>query len=98
MTRLVQPLRSGQITIPVEFRRQLGITKNTVLELSLEKGELRIKPYPITQTTSAWMKDLYEMFAPARQEIKKKKYSEKEIDNAIDKAVSVVRKKHARSL
>jgi bifunctional DNA-binding transcriptional regulator/antitoxin component of YhaV-PrlF toxin-antitoxin module len=29
--RLVKPLRRGQITIPIEFRRELGITDDTLL-------------------------------------------------------------------
>lgn len=97
MTKFVQSLRSGQITIPVEFRRQLGIGKGTVLQLSLAGGELRIKPLHIADTVSGspWMKDLYDMFAPARKEISKRKYTDQEIDTVIDKAVSAVREKHA---
>lgn len=97
MTKFVQPLRSGQITIPIEFRRQLGIGKGTVLQLSLSGGELHIKPLKLADTASgsAWMKDLYEMFAPVRREISKRGYSDKEIDTAVDKAVRAVRKKHA---
>ncbi|OGH14250.1 MAG: hypothetical protein A2860_02835 [Candidatus Levybacteria bacterium RIFCSPHIGHO2_01_FULL_37_33] len=97
MTKLVQPLRSGQITIPAEFRRQLGITKGTVLQLSLTQGELRIKPLQVTDTaaSSPWMKDLYDMFAPLREEVRKRKYTDKQIDTAIDQAVAAVRKKNA---
>ena len=32
MTRIVRPLRGGQITIPAEFRRELGITEESVLQ------------------------------------------------------------------
>ncbi|MBI3283047.1 AbrB/MazE/SpoVT family DNA-binding domain-containing protein [Candidatus Curtissbacteria bacterium] len=97
MTKFVQPLRSGQITIPAEFRRQLGIDKGTLLQLSLTGGELRIKPFKVADTAagSPWMKDLYKMFAPVRREIRKRKYTDREIDTAIDKAIRAVRKKHA---
>ena len=97
MTKFVQSLRSGQITIPAEFRKQLGIDKGTVLQLSLTDGELRIKPFKVADTAagSPWMKDLYRMFAPVRREIGKRKYTDREIDTAIDKAVRAVRKKHA---
>ena len=97
MTRLVQPLRSGQITIPAEFRKQLGITKDTVLQLSLSGNELRIKPLSVVDTVagSPWIKDLYDMFAPVRAEARRKQYTEKDIDTAIDEAVSSVRKKYA---
>src|SRR5438105_10440121 len=97
MTKFVQPLRSGQITIPAEFRKQLRITKDTLLQLYLSHGELHIKPFHIkyTAASSPWMKDLYAMFAPAREEIQKRQYTEKEIDTAINQAVTAVRKKHA---
>lgn len=39
----VRPLRNGQITIPAEFRRKLGITPDSMLELSIDGEELRIK-------------------------------------------------------
>ena len=96
MTKFVQSLRSGQITIPSEFRKELGIGKGTVLALSLTGGELRIKPLNLADTAagSPWMKDLYDMFAPVRNEIKRK-YDAEEIDTAVDQAVSAVRKKHA---
>ena len=97
MTKFVQSLRSGQITIPMEFRKELGIGKGTVLALSLTGGELHIKPLHVADTAagSPWMKDLYDMFAPVRAEVRRRRYSEKEIDTAIDKAVTAVRKKHA---
>lgn len=97
MTKFVQPLRSGQITIPSEFRKQLGIGKGTVLKLSLSGGELHIKPIQVSEIAggSAWMKDLYEMFAPVRAQISKRKYTDGDVDAAIDKTVAVVRKKHA---
>jgi len=97
MTQIIKPLRSGQITIPAEFRKELGITKDTVLQLSLIQGELRIKPLQVTDTaaSSPWMKDLYNMFAPLREEVAKRKYTDKQIDTAIDQAVAAVRKKNA---
>ncbi len=96
LIRIVQPLRSGQITIPVEFRKRLGITDKTVLQLTLEADELRIKPLAVTATASgsAWFKDLYDYFAPVREEAQH--LSEEEINTAIDQAVAAVRAKHAR--
>jgi len=96
MTRVVQPLRSGQVTIPAEFRRRLGITQDTMLQMTLEGQELRINPLHTTETVggSPWFAALYEEFTPVREE--GKQYSEEEINTAIDAAVTAVRHTHAR--
>jgi AbrB family looped-hinge helix DNA binding protein len=95
MTRIVRPLRSGQITIPAEFRKRLGITDGTMLQLTLEGGELRLKPLQVTETAqgSPWLKELYDLFAPIREEAAK--YSEEEVNAAIDQAVAAVRTDYA---
>ena len=95
MTRIVRPLRSGQITIPASFREKLGITGDSLLQISLIQGELRIKPVRPTETAagSPWLKELYERFAPVRHEAES--YSEEEINTAIDQAVKAVRRSHA---
>lgn len=41
---LVKVLPKGQITIPVKFRRQLGVEGDSYLRVELEKGKLVIKP------------------------------------------------------
>lgn len=95
MTRIVRPLRGGQITIPAEFRKQLGITEDTVLQLVLEGKELRIKALRLKETAegSPWFKELYEHFAPAREEAAS--FSGQEIETAIEEAVRAARRKHA---
>lgn len=91
MTRIVRPLRGGQITIPAEFRRRLGITEESVLQLSLEGTELRVRPLKIGKTAegSAWFKELYEHFAPVRKEASS--LSEEEVDSATREAVEASR-------
>lgn len=42
--QIIQPLDKGQITIPIEFRKRLGIDKNTLLKVSLQKNSLIIEP------------------------------------------------------
>jgi hypothetical protein len=42
---------------------------------------------------SHWLKDLYDLFAPVREEACR--YDEAEIDQAIDAAVAAARRKHA---
>lgn len=97
MTKIIKPLRGGQVTIPADFREKLGIDADTLLQISLMQGELRIKPVQISQSGkgSAWLKELYDMFEPVRKEAEK--YSSEEINQAIDQAVKAVRRKHAKS-
>lgn len=92
MNKVIWPLRSGQITIPSEFRKALGIARNTPLQLTLTEGELRIKPVQVSERKegSPWVKKLYQHFAPVRDEAAK--FSEGEINTAIDEAVKAVRK------
>ena len=99
MTKIVRPLRSGQITIPADFREKLGIDADTLLQISLMHGELIIKPVKVSQKLqgSPWLKELYDIFAPVRAEIKTKGLTEKEVNSAIDKAVKAVRQKHGKS-
>jgi bifunctional DNA-binding transcriptional regulator/antitoxin component of YhaV-PrlF toxin-antitoxin module len=93
MTRIVRQLRGGQITIPADYRRRLGITDDSLLQMSAEEGELRIKPVRVTdQAGSDWVKELYDLFAPVRAEAGKS--GEQEVNSAIDEAVQAVRKAH----
>lgn len=43
-TRLVKLYPRGQITIPAEFRRRLGIRENTILQVRLRGSSLDITP------------------------------------------------------
>ena len=94
-SRIVRPLRGGQITIPADFRAKLGIGPKTLLELSLVEGELRLRTVSVTRTVggSPWLKELYDDFAPVRAEAAK--YSSGEIDAAIDVAVKESRRERA---
>jgi AbrB family looped-hinge helix DNA binding protein len=95
MTKIVRPLRSGQITIPSEFREELGISADSLLKISLINGELRIRPIKATQTAadSSWVEELYKVFEPVRKEAAK--FSEEEINLAIDQAIQSVRNKRS---
>jgi len=43
--RLVRPLAKGQITLPVAFRRKLGIDATTILRVVLKQGKIEISPW-----------------------------------------------------
>ncbi|MGN6359594.1 MAG: AbrB/MazE/SpoVT family DNA-binding domain-containing protein [Thermomicrobiales bacterium] len=95
-TRTVRPLRSGQITIPADFRREMDITDDSLLQLTLDGEELRIRKLRTVAGAvgSPWLAELYQRFAPIRQEAVEAGYTEEEINDAIDQAVAAVRAKH----
>lgn len=95
-TKIVHPLRSGQITIPAEFRRELGITERSVFQVTLAGGELRIRPVEVRERRpgSPWLREAYEIFAPVREEAVERGYTEEEIHEAIDRALTAVRARH----
>ena len=92
-TKIVRQLRGGQITIPVEFRRELGIESDTLFQVSIEDGSLRITPVRIGagSTDSRWIKEFYDYFAPVRESIAAAGYSEEEVNADIDAAIRAVR-------
>lgn len=42
--RHVQPTSKGQVTLPVSIRRQLSITPNTLLTVSVHHGAIVLEP------------------------------------------------------
>jgi AbrB family looped-hinge helix DNA binding protein len=94
-TRLVRTLRNGQITIPAEFRKQLGLDEHSLLRVTLDDGELRIRPVRVSEQPagSPWLKELYEYFAPVREEIIARGISEEEVNADIDAAIAEVHAK-----
>jgi bifunctional DNA-binding transcriptional regulator/antitoxin component of YhaV-PrlF toxin-antitoxin module len=93
ITKIVRPLRGGQVTIPAAFRKELGIDAETMLRMTLVDGELRIKPIQVTEAPkgSPWLRELYEYFAPVREEILRRGISEEEVNADIDAAIAEVR-------
>ncbi|MBA3416272.1 MAG: AbrB/MazE/SpoVT family DNA-binding domain-containing protein [Chloroflexia bacterium] len=93
LTKVVRSLRGGQITIPAEFRQRLGIGDETLLRLTLGEGDLRIEPVRVVEAGagSPWLRELYDYFAPVRDEIEASGVSEAELNADIDAAVAAVR-------
>lgn len=90
LTEIVRPLRRGQLTIPAEFRRRLGITDDSLLQLTLRDDKIEIMPViarPVSSKT--WAQELYAIFAPVRTEAEM--MTEAEIDVLIDEAIKEVR-------
>ena len=95
-TRVVKPLRRGQITIPQEFRDALGITEDTLLQVTLKGSKLEISPVEVRDRgeSASWLRELYDLYAPVREDLSAR-YSPEEIDEAIDEAVRAVRREGA---
>jgi bifunctional DNA-binding transcriptional regulator/antitoxin component of YhaV-PrlF toxin-antitoxin module len=92
-SKLIRPLRGGQITIPIAFRKSLGIDENTMLRVTLCEDELRITPVRVDEPSkgSQWLRELYEYFAPVREEIRARGISQEELYADIDAAIEEVR-------
>jgi AbrB family looped-hinge helix DNA binding protein len=93
MSKVVRARKKGQVTIPDEYRKELGIGEDTLLRMRVEDGELRIAPVEVREQEqgSPWLRELYEYFAPVREEILRKGYTEEEVNADIDAAIRAVR-------
>ncbi len=70
----VNPTVRGQITIPKEVLRELGITANTKLKIYIEKNRIVIEP----------VSHLDLLFKDIEEEAKAKSYTEEELKQEID--------------
>ena len=91
----MKQLRHGQITIPKDMRDALGLEAEDVLSIELSNGKLEIERVRVTTKGkgSPWARELYEMFEPVRASLAK--YSEDEINEAIDDALKAVRSRQS---
>jgi AbrB family looped-hinge helix DNA binding protein len=98
-SKTIRALRGGQMTIPIEIRKHLGIDENTLLSVSeTGDGGFYVKPLIIepahtlaNPSDSSWIKQVYDAFEPVRREIREKGMSEDEVDSLIDEAFRDVR-------
>ncbi len=90
--RLVRVQEKGQVTLPAEMRKSLGLKKGDLVAVTPISGGVLIKPVEvIEQKGSPWLRELYEYFAPVREEIRARGLSEEEVNADIDAAVREVR-------
>jgi AbrB family looped-hinge helix DNA binding protein len=90
--KLVRQLRHGQVTIPKEFREALGLERDDLLAVELRDGKLQLEPVKVAPTApkSAWARELYDAFAPARESLREER--PEDVDEAIDRAVREARR------
>lgn len=98
LSKVVRILRGGQITIPAEIRKQLGIDDETLLRMTVADGELRVVPVRVVEKEeSDWLRALYDAYAPVRADILARGISEEEVNVDIDAAIAEVRAEHLAS-
>ncbi len=85
--RMVRQLRNGQITIPKRFREALGLRDDDLLSIALEDDRLELTPVRVSekQPSPAWIRDLYDLYAPVRESLEGE--SQREVNKAIGAAV-----------
>ncbi len=76
----VKVLRNGQITLPKEYRKVLGIDEGQILEVVLEKSRVVLKPKTLIDMTSALSATGKKKIKEALEDIKKGRVS-KAYDN-----------------
>ena len=93
--RYVRALRNGQITIPADFRQAIGLDEAAVVQVTLDTGELRIRPYQPDKLESGadWLRDLYVLYSPVRKSAAR--LAGQEINRIIDLAIARVQRKAA---
>jgi AbrB family looped-hinge helix DNA binding protein len=92
---LVRVQEKGQVTLPAEVRKSLGIKKGDLVAVTEATGAVVIKPVQVTAGVgSPWLKELYDYFAPVREEIRARGLTEAEVNADIDQAIAEVRRRH----
>lgn len=83
----------GSIVLSGDVARAAGFVDGERLEVYAENGELRLIPAGANAATPATnpLAELYEYFAPVREEILASGVTEEEIDADIDAAIAEVR-------
>jgi AbrB family looped-hinge helix DNA binding protein len=91
MRKIVRVLRAGQVTIPKEIRKELGMEAGGMVAFELKDGKLSVEPVGLIQAGqgSPWLEELYAIFEPVREALKD--VPEEEINKWIDEAVAEVR-------
>jgi len=87
---LVKVVRNGQITLPKELRKKLGIEEGDLLEIQLDRGGFVIKPKTVIDKELARDR-FFKMVDEIREAVKD--VDPEVIQQEIDEAIRAVRKK-----
>jgi hypothetical protein len=71
----------------------MGITDDTLLQMTLSAGALHIRPVRVrtSEEGSPWLQELYDDFAPVRDEAQWSDYTDEEINQWIDDGIAAAR-------
>lgn len=56
-SKIVKSLSRGQITIPVEFRKKLGINEDTILNLTLKGNKIEVTPAVVRKADEEYLRE-----------------------------------------
>jgi len=91
---LLKILRSAQITLPVELRRQFNLAEGDYLEAQAVKDGILLKPVAIVEREKA-RKQLLKVMARVHAQQPSSTKSPKEDEENIAREIKVFRKHHA---
>jgi hypothetical protein len=89
----VRPRIDDSILLPGDILRAAGLATETLLEVHVENGELRLIPASANapEQRSNPFGDLYDYFAPVREDLLASGITDEELDAEIDAAIAEVR-------
>ncbi len=95
----IRVLPDGAVTLPPEVVRAAGFAEGDTIAVSLESGGLRLDPAGRSDTAlrKQPLLDLYNYFAPVREEVQESGISEDELNELIDEAIAASRRERSRS-
>lgn len=95
----IRVLPDGTVTLPPEVVHAAGFAEGETLSLQIERGALRLVPgkksVPVLQKQP--LRDLYNYFAPVREEVLESGISEEELFALIDEAIAASRRERSKS-
>ncbi len=91
---LLKILRSSQITLPVEFRKQFNLAEGDYLEAQAVKEGILLKPVAVVEREKAWQ-DVFAAMKKVKDTKPNPKQTPQEQEEEIAQWVKDYRKHHA---
>ena len=88
---LLKILRSAQITLPVELRRQFNLAEGDYLEAQAVEGGILLKPVSVVEREKAWT-EVFQVMKQVHAKHPPTKLSPREEEEWIAKQVKAFRK------
>lgn len=95
----IRVLPDGTVALPADVVHAAGFAEGETLSLHVDRGELRPLPAgkPAPALRKQPLRDLYEYFAPVREEVRESGISEDELNELIDEAIAASRRERSRT-